>query len=357
MRMIASLQETSDNTENDGVLRRLEGICASQGLSDRQADLAALSRFVADDLAAVEATLNRLFDAPPDRITRSAMHLVALPGKRLRPLCVALAARIGKGFDGAARSLATAVELVHSATLLHDDVVDLGTVRRGQPTARTIYGNAASVFAGDWLLIEALREVRRAKVPGALDELLSVIEEMIRAEAIQLEARGTIAADRDTYFAIVRGKTASLFRWALFAGARAAGLDASVARALERFGEHLGIAFQIVDDTLDVAGDSAELGKTLFTDLREGKMTYPLIVALERDPELRPILAAALTDEPGDACARAIESIRRTGAVAAALDRAKHHSRAAVAALDDVPECEAKSLLAMVAEAATERRK
>jgi octaprenyl-diphosphate synthase len=287
------------------------------------------------------------------------MHLVALPGKRLRPLCVALAARTGGGFSAPARHLATAVELVHSATLLHDDVVDLGSVRRGEPTARTIYGNAASVFAGDWLLIEALREVRRARVDGALDELLTVIEEMIRAEAIQLESRGSIVADRATYFAIVRGKTASLFRWALFAGARAGGLAPSAARALERYGEHLGIAFQIVDDALDLAGDTATLGKSLFSDLREGKMTYPLIVALERDPEMAPLLHAVISDASADAevSGQVLASLRRTGACAAALDLAKQHARAAVAELEGVPPGEARDLLALVAEATTERRR
>src|SRR5687767_13323097 len=116
------------------VIDRLEAGCAARDLGDRQADLASIARFAADDLAAVEATLNTLFERPQDRISKSALHLVALPGKRLRPLCVALAARSGEGFTAPARRLATAVELVHSATLLHDDVVDLGTVRRGQPT-------------------------------------------------------------------------------------------------------------------------------------------------------------------------------------------------------------------------------
>jgi octaprenyl-diphosphate synthase len=319
--------------------------------------LASIARFAADDLAAVETTLNRLFEGPHDRISQSAMHLVALPGKRLRPLCVALASRSGEGLSPAARRLATAVELVHSATLLHDDVVDLGTVRRGQPTARMIYGNAASVFAGDWLLIEALREVRKAGVSGALDELLSVIEEMIRAEAIQLEARGSIVADRAQYFAIVRGKTASLFRWALFAGGRAGGLDAGAARALERYGEHLGIAFQIVDDALDLAGDTATLGKSLFTDLREGKMTYPLIVALERDPEMASLLETAISDSGVDVSQRVLASLRRTGACGAALELAKHHARCAIAELDGVPPSEARDLLALVADATTERRR
>src|SRR5262249_22155884 len=148
------------------------------------------------------------------------------------PLCVALAARAGNGFGAAARQLAVAVELVHTATLLHDDVVDVGDTRRGAPAARVVYGNAASIFAGDWLLVEALRRVRAAAVPDALDRLLDIIEEMIMAESTQLDRRGVMVADRAAYFRVVEGKTASLFRWALWAGGRAGGLDERACRAL-----------------------------------------------------------------------------------------------------------------------------
>lgn len=320
-------------------------------------DFEALARFTAADVAAVEETLNKLLARADqqDVIRRSGVHLVALPGKRLRPLCVALASRLGSGFGPSGRHLATAVELVHSATLLHDDVVDLGTRRRGEPTARTIYGNAASVFAGDWLLIEALRQVRAANVPGVLDELLTVIDEMIRAEAIQLEARGQIAQDAETYFAIIRGKTASLFRWALFAGARAGGSTEEEARALAAFGEHLGIAFQLVDDALDFAGDEEVTGKALFSDLREGKMTYPLIIGMERDPALVEMLRQAVS---GDMDPTPIaRSLARTGATAATLDHAREHAAAAVESLSIMPPSEAKDLLALVATATTERMK
>lgn len=350
-----------DSAAKEGVLGRLEGICAAQGLPGRSADLAAISGFLSEELATVESMLNERLAprAREDRVTRSAHHLLALPGKRLRPLCVLLAARVGGGGGQAASRLATAVELVHSATLLHDDVVDLGTVRRGEPAARTIYGNAACVFAGDWLLIEALRLVRASEIPAAMDLLLSVIEEMIAAEAIQLEARGSIVADEATYFEIIRGKTASLFRWALFAGALAGRLEPEQARMLGRYGEHLGIAFQLVDDALDLAGDARTTGKALFSDLREGKMTYPLIVGVERDPRLSRLLERAMGEGAIDPAVTSdiLGSLEKHGACAAALARAKHHAQQATAELTELPKNGARDLLEVVAAATTERKK
>jgi octaprenyl-diphosphate synthase len=220
--------------------------------------------------------------------------LLSLGGKRLRPICVALSSQVGRGFGAQARKLAVAVELVHSATLLHDDVVDDSDIRRGEPAPRTIYGNAASIFAGDWLLIEALRCVQEANVPGVLDRLLNIIEEMIFAESAQLEARGKIKSDRTLYFHVVEGKTASLFRWALYAGGKAGELSETACDALEGYGRHLGVAFQLVDDLLDWTGRLEATGKRLFGDIREGKITYPLIIALERDATLRPLLEQQL---------------------------------------------------------------
>src|SRR5439155_11378446 len=125
-----------------------------------------------------------------------------LRGKHLRPLCVALASRLGAGFTAPARSLAVAVELVHSATLLHDDVVDVADRRRGEPSARIVYGNAASIFAGDWLLVAALRRIAATGIDGLLERMLAVIDDMIAAESLQLERRGRLAGDRDDYFRI-----------------------------------------------------------------------------------------------------------------------------------------------------------
>ena len=156
-------------------------------------------------------------------------------------------------------------------------MVDVGERRRGEPTARVVYGNAASIFAGDWLLVAALRRIAAAGVEGVLDRMLAVIDEMIVAESIQLERRGNVAGAREDYFAIVEGKTAALFRWAMIAGARSAGLPPAAEAALERFGLHLGVAFQAVDDELDYADGT---GKDPLADLREGKVS---IAAAERD--------------------------------------------------------------------------
>ncbi len=257
------------------------------------------------------------------------------------------------------RDLAVAVELVHNATLLHDDVVDGSDTRRGAPTARKVYGNAASIFAGDWLLIEALRRVDRTRLPGLLDELFATIEEMIFAESIQLENRGRLALDRHTYFAVVEGKTASVFRWAMVAGALAAGLPDGQRAALRDFGVHLGVAFQAVDDLLDLTGDAAKTGKQLFTDLREGKMTYLLILALERRPETRPLLEAIAAHgerELDDAEAAAVvQLLRETRAVEDCLEMARSRSAAAVACLESLPDSRARRALATVAESIVDR--
>jgi len=305
------------------------------------------------DLVAFEAELKAI-----PRGTRvvhaAAHHLLDLRGKHLRPLCVALASRFGDGFTEQARGLAVAVELVHSATLLHDDVVDVGERRRGEPTARVVYGNAASIFAGDWLLVAALRRIAAAGVEGVLDRMLAVIDEMIVAESIQLERRGNVAGAREDYFAIVEGKTAALFRWAMIAGARSAGLSPAAEAALERFGLHLGVAFQAVDDELDYADGT---GKDPLADLREGKITYPLVVALEREASLHPRLEALLAEaEPRrEELAAIAGTVRATGALAATRALAEDHVERALAVLEELPAGAPRDALTTVALASLER--
>jgi octaprenyl-diphosphate synthase len=276
-------------------------------------------------------------------------------------MCVALASKVGTGFDARARELAVAVELVHTATLLHDDVVDLADTRRGRAAARVIYGNAASIFAGDWLLVDALRRIGAA-CPALVDPMLGVIEEMIIAESIQLERRGRIdGMDRASWLRVVEGKTASLFRWAMRAGAHAGGLDDAVAGALERFGVALGVAFQTIDDCLDLAGDPAVTGKDALADLREGKLTFPVLVALEREPafagRLGDILGRAeATGEVATADAAAVAAaLARTDGLGAAQRFAAEHIRAAIGALEHVPAGPGRDALASAAEASLAR--
>lgn len=341
------------------VLSSLRAVCASQGLSDMESRLADLTDLVRWDMKDLEDSIAKLPEGV-DIVEKSAHHLLDLGGKRLRPMCVALASRVGGGFSPAARELAVAVELVHCATLLHDDVVDVGDTRRGAPSARMVYGNAASIFAGDWLLVHALKRVRDADVSGTLGRLLDIIAEMIRGEAIQLESRGRIDFPEAAYFDIVEGKTAALFRWAMFAGGRAGGLTDEQCASLERYGRHLGVAFQLIDDVLDYAGDAAITGKALFTDLREGKMTYPLIVALERDQSLRSTLEAVLAageEAPSAGDTEALlDGLRRTGALDDCRALAKRHADDALRALSELPPGRATTALFTVAEATTTRK-
>jgi octaprenyl-diphosphate synthase len=336
------------------VLDRLAHVSTARGAPSLGDRLANLDRWVRADLVAFEAELAAI-PRGARVVHAAAHHLLDLRGKHLRPLCVALTSRFGDGFTEQARGLAVAVELVHSATLLHDDVVDVAEHRRGQPAACVVYGNAASIFAGDWLLVAALRRIAATGVDGVLDRMLGVIDEMIVAESIQLERRGNVTGSRDDYFAIVEGKTAALFRWAMIAGARVARLPAAAETALERFGLHLGVAFQAVDDELDYADGGT--GKDPLVDLREGKLTYPLVVAIERDPALHGRLVALLAeDEPRrDQLAAIAAAVRATGALAATRQLAEEHVERALVVLEELPAGPPRDALVTVALASLER--
>jgi octaprenyl-diphosphate synthase len=354
MSLIAAVRS---DTSSD-VLTSLRAVCDSQGLGDLSAHLADLAELVKWDMSSLEEGIQSL-PVGDSVVHKSAHHLLEIAGKRLRPMCVVLASRLGHGLDDKTREFGVAVELVHCATLLHDDVVDAGDQRRGVPAARTLYGNAASIFAGDWLLVDALRRVRAAEMPDVLVRLLDIIDEMIFAEAIQLENRGRVDARMRTYMQVVEGKTAALFRWAMFAGGRAGGLDHRSCQALEKYGLHLGVAFQLIDDHLDYAGDSTTIGKSPFADLREGKMTHPVIVALERDPSLRPIVedlvASADPELAQSARSRLLSALHQTGALELTREVAIREAEAACQALQHLPDSRARDALFTVARATVHR--
>ncbi|MDI1430297.1 polyprenyl synthetase family protein [Polyangium sorediatum] len=364
------------------VVGTLERGCQEHGLDPLAGKLAELRLFLAKDLDEVDRAIAAVGlgaeDAGGDPKPRtsnslgaedagtsqtpaqaSARHLLAQDGKRLRPIVVALAAHVGKGFNEAARAYAVAVELVHNATLLHDDVVDVGARRRGADAARVIYGNAASIFGGDWLLVEALCRIQRAGSPEVLARMLDVIKEMVIAESMQLARRGKLDTSASDYFHIVDGKTASLFRWAMFAGGRAGGVSDEGCEALVDYGKKLGVAFQLVDDVLDVAGDPEATGKTLLADLGEGKMTYPLLCALERCPELVPLLEAVCAGEEvgPEVGGRVASQLRSSGVVDECLALARKLCEEAIAGLSSIPDGVAKSALVTVARATPERRR
>ncbi|MBM4292470.1 MAG: polyprenyl synthetase family protein, partial [Deltaproteobacteria bacterium] len=323
--------------------------------------LVEMRRLMSADLKALEEAVAGVADAaarPQSLGWRCARHLLSRAGKRVRPVCVLLAARMGgRPFDEEAQAVALACELVHAATLLHDDVIDLGDERRGAPTARALYGNAASVLGGDHLLLDALKRVRRVRRDDLYDELLDVIDQMVDGEVLQLERRGRFEPSREAYLRVVEGKTAALFRWALRAGARLGGLAAAQVEALGEVGTHIGVAFQLVDDALDLEGDAAELGKIPLVDLKEGKLTWPLILAVEERPALLGRIAATLDAGGGAGALLALAAeVKGTAALHETRREAERRVTLARHALSTLPPSEARAALETVLDTIIARR-
>ncbi|GAC1603397.1 MAG: hypothetical protein NVS4B10_15950 [Myxococcales bacterium] len=234
----------------------------------------------------------------PHQLDGAAAELVGAGGKRVRPLLALLSARAAQpGRRARGRvALAVATELIHSATLLHDDVIDDGLTRRGLPAPRVAYGNSVSVLAGDWLLTSALDLALRSRVPGAVEALVRTLRELVAGEARQLSLRGSTGFTPEDALAVGRLKTGSLFAFCGEAGALAARAGKKVVLALHAFGGHAGTAFQISDDLLDFESDAQTLGKAVLANVSEGKPSLPLALALQRLPALRSELSALLAE-------------------------------------------------------------
>ncbi len=322
-----------------------------------QAALAEVPR-LGEELETLERELTRATEDAEERLRGAARHLVGSGGKRIRPTVTLLACGACGGDLSASVPFAVAAELTHSATLLHDDVIDDGPLRRGQPASRVLWGNAVSVLSGDWLLTRALEIVAgHAQKSAALPALLATMRRLVEGEVLQLSLRGHFQASEQDYFDVVNGKTASLFGWSAAAGAWAAGVRGEVPAALTRFGEGIGTAFQLVDDALDYAADPDRLGKRLGTDLVEGKATLPLIRACAAEPKLRERLALLVDgkEPPAQVALEVIEAVQRTGGVEAARALARDHTREAMAALENVPDGSHRRALADAAAMLTER--
>ncbi len=318
----------------------------------RFADVDAL---VGPALEQVERALMQAAGEGEAPATRAAEHLIASGGKRVRPLSLLLSAACFGPLDERARELAAVVEMVHVATLLHDDVIDDSDERRGRVTARRVYGNAVSVLAGDLMLTHALDRTFRA-APALMGGLLVTLRQLVDGEVIQLRGRVALDLSASTYERILQAKTASLFGWAAGAGARVGGADDALVFSLTHFGERLGMAFQLVDDVLDYEGDPRQTGKGLLGDLREGKVTLPLALAAAERPSVGE--DAALAREGDEAAAvRVAEAVRATGACREVRARARATTDAALAALRRAPASPARTLLEQVAVALTCRER
>ena len=324
----------------------------------KEPSLAPILSLTASAMNAVNATILDRMQSEIPLIPALAGHLIAGGGKRMRPMLTLACARLLDYHGARHHKLAAAVEFIHTATLLHDDVVDGSGTRRGKRTANLIWGNAASVLVGDFLFsraFELMVEDGSLKVLKILSAASSVIAE---GEVEQLTAQRRIETDEEQYLSIISAKTAALFAAACRVSPVVAEAGEEAELALDAYGKHLGIAFQLTDDVIDYASDAAVMGKGVGDDFRDGKMTLPLILAYARGSEAdrRFWRAAVAGDRVSDAdLAQATELMRSSGALADTIERARYYGRRAIDALAPFPSGKAKTALTEAVEFAIAR--
>ena len=324
----------------------------------RAPSLDSLLELVAEDMNGVNAVILERMQSKVALIPELAGHLIAGGGKRMRPMLTLAAARLLDYPGTRHHKLAAAVEFIHTATLLHDDVVDGSGTRRGKRTANLIWGNPASVLVGDFLFsraFELMVEDGSLKVLKILSRASNVIAE---GEVEQLTAQRRIDTGEEQYLSIISAKTAALFAAACRVAPVVAEAGEDAELALDCYGRNLGIAFQLTDDVIDYASDAAVMGKGVGDDFRDGKMTLPLILAYARGSDSdREFWRAAVTGErSSDAdLTRAIALMRSSGALDDTVERARHYGRRAIDALAPFPAGKAKSALVEACEFAVAR--
>ena len=319
-------------------------------------DLPAIQAFAAPDMAAVDALIRRRLASDVVLVNQVAEHIVAAGGKRLRPMLLLLAAR-ALGHGGAdAHQLAAVVEFIHTATLLHDDVVDESDLRRGRKTANALFGNAASVLVGDFLYSRSFQlmvELERMPVMKILADTTNAIAE---GEVLQLLHVRNPDTDETAYLKVIERKTAVLFAAATRLGALLAGADAALQQRLHDYGLALGYAFQIADDVLDYSADEAALGKHLGDDLAEGKATLPLIHAIRHtDADTRARLRTIVEHGDSDAMPEVLAAIEATGGLEYSRRRAEDYAEAAERAVEGLGDNDAVAALRGLARYAVRR--
>ena len=326
--------------------------------SRRAPSLEPMVQLVADDLNHVNQVILERMQSKVALIPELAGHLIAGGGKRMRPMLTLACARLLDYSGTRHHKLAAAVEFIHTATLLHDDVVDGSGLRRGRRTANIIWGNPASVLVGDFLFsrsFELMVEDGSLKVLRILSRASAVIAE---GEVDQLSAQRRVETDEDHYLAIISAKTAALFAAACRIAAVVAERDEAVESALDAYGRNLGIAFQLIDDAIDYASDSATMGKGVGDDFRDGKVTLPVILAYARGSDedrafWTDAMAGGATSDSD--LARATSLLRESGAIDDTLARARTYGQRAIDALGPFPSGKAKAALVEAVEFAISR--
>ncbi len=319
----------------------------------------ALQALVSDELGAVNALIReRMASEHAPRIPAISAHLIEAGGKRLRPILTLAAARLCD-YEGEDHiRLAAVVEFIHTATLLHDDVVDESAKRRGRATANILWDNKSSVLVGDYLFARAFQLMVECGSLRVLDILSNASAVIAEGEVLQLTTAHDLGTDLGRYSKVIQGKTAALFAAATEVGGVIAGVEEAKVQALRAYGDGLGMAFQLADDVLDYGGTAAALGKNVGDDFREGKVTMPVILAVERGgPEMREFWTRTVAkgeQREGD-LETAMAELRRTRALEDTLAAARAHIASATGALEVFPESEMRRALTEIARFVTDR--
>jgi octaprenyl-diphosphate synthase len=313
---------------------------------------------VKDDLEAIEAELKANLNPNLDLVAKVAEHILFSGGKRLRPLLMVLAARIC-GYSGTYdKTFSTIFEYLHAATLLHDDLIDGAQVRRNQPVAHSIWGNETAILVGDFLLARGLSIAAETEKPKVIKVIANITENMSQGEIDQLQHKGRLDLTESEYMEVIRRKTAVLFEGACRISAIIADADEEKEEALSSYGFNLGMAFQMADDLLDYTLDSKVLGKTVGADLKEGKLTLPVIYALaaaesRERTSMETMIASDFSDEEFKIL---IELLDKYGGITYTQTKAAEHIRKAKQALALFDESDTKDILLDVADYALARK-
>ena len=283
-------------------------------------------------------------------------YIVDAGGKRLRPLLVLLAAAALGRCSDAHIKFAAVIEFIHTATLLHDDVVDISSLRRGRPTANEAFGNAPSVLVGDFLYTRAFQLMVELADMDILRHMADTTNTIAEGEVMQLTRAGDPETSEAQYLDVITRKTAVLFAAGCYGAATLSGSDPQTREALRVFGLNLGIAFQMIDDVLDYEGDAATMGKNAGDDLTEGKPTLPLIYTLGNgNPDEQALVRGAISEKSAQQIGDVLAAVRRCGAIEYTRTRARHYHDLAVTALQQLPESEARHALLRVTDLSINR--
>jgi octaprenyl-diphosphate synthase len=307
-----------------------------------------------DDLAAIEREFALQSNSPVEVVTDIANYLIAGGGKRIRPLLLLLSSQAVGAASNARIRLGAVVEMLHTATLVHDDIIDEASTRRGRPSSNTTWGNAKCVLAGDWLYMQSFQTALVERNFRILDLLISLTQQMVEGELLQMEKLGHLINEEE-YFDLIYRKTACLFKVSMQLGAvieqPETNGDAPYEDSLGEYGRNLGLAFQIVDDVLDLTAQDDVLGKPTASDLREGKATLAVIHALERGTGAdREAIRTVLADRSFARVAHEdiLEILQRHGSLAYAMDTACAYAEAARQSIAELPESDFKRALLWV---------